>query len=324
VTPHKRGQKTLELSPLASATDTPVKTEVLATPAPVAVPALNELSSTTAGVDPLDRSGDRALARLGLLEDAPPVFAPGANLPWVGVFLALALLGQEPLLPVAQECFGSMGAAFYGLRTTLVTLLLLALLRIKRPEQLRGYDAVGLGRMLGLDRAPEVKTLRGKLHEVSQQDRAMPFLEALAQARVRVLKSPPRVVYLDGHVSVYSGQYKIGEVYSTRDKQVVKGTTQTWVNLPGRAPLFCVTSEFNEGLAGVLPAMVQKAAAICGSASVLSVFDRGGHSGLGFEKLRQAGHHFLTYRRGRVEPWPLAWTGKPSGKKAITLQRTNR
>jgi transposase len=300
------GQKTLELSPINSATDRPVKTEVLAAPAPVAVPAPNELSSTTAGVDPLDRSGDRALARLGLLEDAPPVFAPGENLPWVGVFLALALLGQEPLLPVAQKCFGPLGAAFYGLRTTLVTLLMLALLRIKRPEQLRGYDAVGLGRMLGLDRAPEVKTLRRKLHEVSQQDRAMPFLEALAQARVRGLKSPPRVVYLDGHVSVYSGQYKIGEVYSTRDKQVVKGTTQTWVNLPGRAPLFCVTSEFNEGLAGVLPAMVQKAAAICGSASVLSVFDRGGHSGLGFEKLRQAGHHFLTYRRGRVEPWPLA------------------
>ena len=39
------------------------------------------MSSSTPGVDPLDRSVDRAFARLGMLEDAPPVFAPGKNLP---------------------------------------------------------------------------------------------------------------------------------------------------------------------------------------------------------------------------------------------------
>ena len=79
-----------------------------------------EMSSTSEGVNPLDRSADRVMARMGLMEDAQPVLASGENLPWVGVFLALALVGQEPLLPVAQKCFGSLGAAFYGLRTTLV------------------------------------------------------------------------------------------------------------------------------------------------------------------------------------------------------------
>jgi hypothetical protein len=162
------------------------------------------------------------MARLGLLEDAEPVFASGENLPWVGAFLALALMSQEPLLPVARKLWGSLGAAFYGVRTTLVTLWLLALLRIKRPEQIRGYDAVGLGRVLGLDRAPEVKTLRRKLHALSQQNQAMPFLEHLAHARVQALQAKPRVVYLDGHISVYSGQSKIGEVYSSRDKRVSK------------------------------------------------------------------------------------------------------
>src|ERR1019366_1932919 len=221
----------------------------------VATPAQTEppLASSTPGVNPMDRSMDRVMARAGLLEDAEPVFASGENLPWVGVFLALALLGGEPLLPVAQKLWGSLGAAFYGVRTTLVTLLLLSLLRIKRPEQIRGYDAAGLGRVLGLDRAPEVKTLRRKLHALSRRNQGMPFLEKLALARVQALKAKPRVVYLDGHVSVYNGQSKIGEVYSTRDKRVVKGTTQTWVNLPGRTPLFCVTSEFNEGLVAGLP-----------------------------------------------------------------------
>ena len=277
-----------------------------AAPAPTAaVPAPAELTTSTPGVNPLDRSADRALAVMGLLEDAEPVFAPGTNLPWVGAFLALALLGQEPLLPVAQKVFHSLGKAFYGLRTTLVTLVLLALLRIKRPEQLRQWEAGALGRVLGLDRVLEVKTLRRKLHQLSHQDQGVPFLEALAQARVQGLQAPPRLVYVDGHVGVYTGQYKIGEVYSTRDKCVVKGVTQTWVNLPGRAPLFCVTSEFNEGLVAVLPAVLAQATKVCGAKALTAVFDRGGHSGLGFEQLRQVGHHLITYRRGTFEPWPL-------------------
>jgi hypothetical protein len=47
---------------------------------------------------------------------------------------------------------GSIGPAFYGLRTSMVTLLLLALLRIKRPEALKEYSPPALGRVLGLDR----------------------------------------------------------------------------------------------------------------------------------------------------------------------------
>ena len=289
-----------EPAPLAPPVD-PVA-PVLAPSNPVVQPPL---ASSVPGVDPLDRSTDRALARLGLLEDAEPVLASGENLPWVGLFLALALVGREPLLPVAQKLWGSLGAAFYGVRTTLVTLLLLALVRLKRPEQIRGYDAVALGRVLGLDRAPEVKTLRRKLHTLSRQDQGMVFLERLAQARVQACPVKPQVVYVDGHVSVYHGQSKLGEVYSTREKRVVKGATQTWVNLPGRTPLFCVTSEFNEGLVAVLPGVVKKATEVCGTKAWTVVFDRGGYSGLGLEQLRQAGHHFLTYRRGALEPWPL-------------------
>jgi hypothetical protein len=214
-------------------------------------------------------------------------------------------MGDEPLLPVAHKLWASLGAAFYGVRTTLVTLLLLALLRVKRPEQIRGYDAAGLGRVLGLDRAPEVKTLRRKLHALSSRNQGMPFLEKLALARVQALNAQPSVVYLDGHVSVYSGQSKIGEVYSTRDKRVVKGTTQTWVNLPGRTPLFCMTSEFNAGLVAALPRVLKKVAEVCASKNLTVVFDRGGYSGLGFEKLLDAGHQFITYRRGETKPWPL-------------------
>src|SRR5262249_19765159 len=48
--------------------------------------------------------------------------------------------------------------AFHGLRTTMVALVFLALLRIKRPEALEEHAPAEFGRLLGLDRAPEVKT----------------------------------------------------------------------------------------------------------------------------------------------------------------------
>jgi len=264
------------------------------------------LTSSRAGVDPLDRTPERVLARLGLLEDAEPVFAPGQHLPWVGGFLGLALLEKDPLLGVARQVFGGrLGAAFYGLRTMLVTLVLLALLRIKRPEHLRQHEAQGLGRVLGLDRAPEVKTVRGKLHALSAPLQGACLLERLARARAAEYGAEARVVYVDGHVEVYTGQYPIGQVYATSRSRVVKGTTRTWVNLPGGRPLFCVSSEFNEGLVAALPAVVAKVQAVMGPGPLIEVFDRGGYSGRLFEAQVAAGHTIITYRRGKLAAWPL-------------------
>lgn len=263
------------------------------------------LSSSRAGVDPLDRSEDRVLARFGFLEDAEPVFAPGRNLPWVGAFLGLALLGKDPLLPVARRVFGaSLGRGFYGLRSVMVTLVVLGWLRIKRPEQLRQYQAQGLGRVLGLDRVPEVKTLRRKLHALSPPLQGSCFLEQLAKERAAGYQQPARVVYLDGHVEVYTGHYPIGQVYAASRSRVVKGTTRTWVNLPGAKPLFCVSSEFNEGLVAALPQVVAKVQEMMGARPLIEVFDRGGYCGRLFEQQLAAGHTIITYRRGKYAAWP--------------------
>lgn len=113
--------------------------------------------------DPADRSGERLLARLGLPEDAAPLFGASTQVPGAGVLLAMPALVASGVLSLAREIYGGLGPAFYGLRTTLVTLLLMALLRVKRPEGLKERSPRQLGQVLGLDRAPEVKTLRRKL-----------------------------------------------------------------------------------------------------------------------------------------------------------------
>ena len=76
---------------------------------------------------------------------------------------ALPWLVESGLFRICRKLYGEIGPAFYGLRTMVLTLLLMALLRIKRPEHLKEKDPAAFGRLLGLDRAPEVKTLRRRL-----------------------------------------------------------------------------------------------------------------------------------------------------------------
>jgi len=134
----------------------------------------------TQDADPADRCGDRLLAYLGLLEDAPPLFGSAKDLSRAGVLLAVPALMATGIFDCAQKIYGSLGPAFYGLRTSLLTLLLMALWRIKRPEGLKEYSPRDLGRVLGLDRAPEVKTLRRKLARLAAVGRAAQFGTALA------------------------------------------------------------------------------------------------------------------------------------------------
>ena len=113
--------------------------------------------------DPMNRQVDRLMARLGLLDDAPPLFGSSRNVARAGVLLALPALIASGVFECAQKIYGSIGPSFYGLRTSLLTLLLMALWSLTRPEALTEHSPQDLGRVLGLDRAPEVKTLRRKL-----------------------------------------------------------------------------------------------------------------------------------------------------------------
>jgi hypothetical protein len=134
--------------------------------------------------DPSDRWNDRLLAYLGLLDDAAPLFGSRTGVARAGVLLALPPLIHSGVFECAQTIYGSLGPAFYGLRTSLLTLLLMALWRIKRPEGLKEHCPQELGRVLGLDRAPEVKTLRRKLARLAAAGRAAQFGRALAPQRV--------------------------------------------------------------------------------------------------------------------------------------------
>ena len=156
--------------------------------------------------DASDRTLDRQLAHLGLLDDAAPLFREGVSVPGVGVLVALPCLVESGLFRISRKLYGEIGPAFYGLRTPLLTLLLMSLLRIKRPEHLKERDPAAFGRLLGLDRAPEVKTLRRRLIRLAAQHCAEHLGAELARARVDQRGHLMGFLYVDGHVRAYHGQ----------------------------------------------------------------------------------------------------------------------
>jgi len=175
----------------------PAATEINADPTAVNNVPANVLTSDR---DPTDRSGDRALARLGVPQDAVPLFGDHEELPRAGVLLAVPVLQAHGGLEVFTRLFGSLGPAFYGLRTTVLSLVLMALLRIKRPENLKEYSPEKLGYLLGLDRIAEVKTRRRKLTLLAEQGRGRELMNELARLRISQDEDRLAFLYVDGHV----------------------------------------------------------------------------------------------------------------------------
>ncbi len=254
-----------------------------------------------------DRTEDRLRATAGQIQDAQPLFSNTEHVENAGAFMAIVMLSQDACLRTAMHVFDEYRAAFYGLRTMIVTWVLMALLRIKRTEHIRHKEVTSLGLILGLDRAPEVKTIRRKFHLMIEQGQAVEWMNLLAKERVEQHDGPVNVLQVDGHLVVYYGSEKLGNVYSARLQRVVKGQTENWVHLPmGGGALFMVTSPFNEGLTGILEEVIRQSCELCGESKIHFIFDRGGYSIELFKRIIDAGHDITTYRKGKSDDIDLS------------------
>ena len=257
--------------------------------------------SPTIDHDPRDRSGDRALARQGLLADAVPMFADAESLPRAGVLLAVPLLVRHGLIEAFVKVYGSLHPSFYGLRTIVVTLFLAALLRIKRPEQFKEYRPEDLGPILGLDRTPEVKTVRRKFTRLAAQQCGKQLMEELARRRIAEDEDRVAFLYVDGHVREYHGKFPLFQAKKAQRQVVTPAATDTWVHDADGEPLLVVTSEINAKLTQVLEPILADVRRLVGDQRRITViFDRGGFSPKLFARLIDAGFDVITYRKGKV------------------------
>ena len=284
--------------------------------------------------DPVPRDAERALARFGLLgEGAVPMFTPGARYPLAGLMLALPPLAGTGLLDCARQVYGRLRDGFYGLEVMLTVLVFMALLREARAEGATRIPPAALGRVLGLDRAPEAKTIRRKLAELAAAGKAADL--QLTLARHHAAASPDTIgfLYIDGHTRAYFGKRDIQKMHVTRLKFPGPATEETWVTGSAGDPLLVVMAKPSSSLAAQIRDLLPALRGITGPAArPVLCFDRGGWSPALFADITDAGFDLLTYRKndtGKDIPdlpqdafAAAAWTGDDGREHTYDLADT--
>jgi prepilin-type processing-associated H-X9-DG protein len=249
--------------------------------------------------DPVDRSAERVLARFGLIASAPPVFTGCARAPLAGLLLAVPALAGTGLLQTAHTVYGGLPNGFYSLETMLCEGVFRALLGEARAEGAARIDPVALGRVLGLDRAPEVKTIRRKVGLLADAGRAGDWIAAMARRHVEAHPEQAAVCYVDGHVRAYQGTRRIAKTHVPRLKFPAPATVETWVADAAGDPLLVVMAQPAASLAAELRRLIPELRDMVGDdRRVLVGFDRGGWSATLFADLDAAGFDTLTWRKG--------------------------
>lgn len=261
----------------------------------------------------------RLAASVGPLE-APvaPDFQTLLDVPKGGVLLALPALLVTGLLKFSEQFF-KLSKGYYGLDSLLLVLAFTALARVKSIESLR-YSAPGeWGKLIGLDRIPEVRTLRDKIKQLTQDDSPQHWSEALCKEWMHSAPEHTGVLYIDGHVRVYNGrQTALPRHYVARQKLCLRATTDYWVNAMDGQPFLVINKAVDPGMIKViendiLPRLEQDLPGLVEAKDLAAdpllhrftlVCDRESYSPAFFKRMKAQRVACLTYHKYPGQDWP--------------------
>jgi len=201
------------------------------------------------------RVEERALAACGLLAGAETRFEACVDVERGGVLCALPALAANGLFEHLAALDSPRGGGFFYRLTHVFTLLaLMALLRVKTVEALRRGCPGEFGRLLGLDRVPEVRCLREMLGALASNPAAVAaWANGLSRAWMEADPGMAGTLYVDGHVRVYHGsQTELSRRYVASHRLCLRGVTDYWVNDPEGKPFFYIDRPVDDGLLAVL------------------------------------------------------------------------
>ena len=261
------------------------------------------------------------------------MFTAGARYPLAGLLLALPALAGTGLIQTARDVYGRLKDGFYGLETVLVLLVFLALAGEPRAEGATRVPPAALGRVLGLDRAPEVKTIRRKLAELAAAGKAAELQLAIARHHAEARPDDLGFLYVDGHTRAYFGTRDVQKMHIARMKHPGPATEETWVTDDRGDPLLVVLAEPSSSLAAQIKTLLPDLRAIAGpDARPVLCFDRGGWSPDLFAHVTAAGFDLLTYRKAEAgkdlpaipgsEFTTATWTGDDGRERGYDLAET--
>lgn len=195
---------------------------------------------------------ERLATSIGDLNGVALQFKNCMDVPNAGVLLALPALLSQGLLRNIDTYF-KLSKGYYTLPHIFLLMAFMALSRIKFIEDLK-YIAPGeWGKLLGLDRVPEARTMRNKVRQLSENGKPKEWSAELCKEWMAHTPNETGVLYVDGHVRVYHGnQTKLPRHYVSRDKLCARGTIDYWVNTMDGKPFFYVSKTIDPGLIEVL------------------------------------------------------------------------
>jgi hypothetical protein len=249
---------------------------------------------------------------MGETDTAPPIFEPGVDVKAAGVLLAVPALICNGLLKYIDKYLVHV-KGFYGTQSLLLIFAFMALLRIKNLEQVRYWDPGELGRIVGLDRIPEIKTLRKKTELIATHGNPAAWSKALATDWIGENTDEVGAFYVDGHVRVYHGkQTKLPKRYISRQRLCLRGITDYWVNDAVGLPFFRVSKALNTGLLhalqeDIVPQLLEatEPQESRRTPRFEMIFDREGYSPKTMKQLWET-HRIscTTYNKYAKEDWP--------------------
>ena len=303
---HRPKQKTVDPvdSTEAQAASTKSERSIEDSQAPIGMGATNTL--------------DRLATSLGASNGVMVKFQPALDVPSGGVLFALPALLACGLLKHTKKHF-SLPKGYYQIASIFLFLAFMALCRLRSVEQIRFKPPGEWGKILGLDRSPEARTLRNKIHILSEDGQPMKWSADLCAQWMEASPEDAHCLYIDGHVRVYHGnQTKLPRHYVARQRLCLRATTDYWVNAMDGQPFFLVNMAIDPGLIKVLEEDIvprlEKEVPNQPTEKELEadpllhrftlVFDREGYSPDFFKKMKERRIACLTYHKFPGEAWP--------------------
>lgn len=193
---------------------------------------------------------ERLSCSLGSLTVSPVQFQACQSIPMGGVMLLLPFLiacGLESY----KDYYQQREKGFYSFDCLFITMAFMYLCRIKNFEKMKHQNVGDWGKMIGYDRAPEVKKLRGLTNEITEQKKCGEWSASLAERWIG--EDAPELFYVDGHVQVYHGYLaNPGLKHVSRERLCLPGMMEFWVNSSTGMPFFFVTASVNEKMIEML------------------------------------------------------------------------
>ena len=194
------------------------------------------------------RTVERSLAAMGRLDRAESKFENCIDVTMGGVLCSLPALDACGLYR-HLNILPRLPAGYYSNIHIVTALAFIFLRRIKTVEQLRFHHAGEFGKMIGLDRIPEVKTLRRKLKLLGNGKEVEEWAGQLGKDGMECFPDLAGVLFVDGHVSLYfGGKTKLPKRYVSRLQLRMSGTSFYYVNDILGQPFFYIEKPVDPGM----------------------------------------------------------------------------